>query len=183
MPRFWPPSYLFLACCNAEAISRRSDEILTQHARRQIVTSDDMERAMTPQEIDLVQQSLPAVLALRDSAPARLDEHLVEFYPAPRPLFAGADARRQVPLLITVVAKAMEAPRPGDHECVATVLCQYHSSSEIEAHHFRSAGAALVDVLAQQLGSRFTAELRDAWTSAFEWVGRMVLEPRNSFAA
>ena len=41
----------------------------------------------------------------------------------------------------------------------------------------------LVDVLAHQLGPSFTAEVADAWTSACEMVGQMVLEPRHSYAA
>ena len=81
---------------------------------------------MTPKEIDLVQQSLPAILALRDGAPTRLNELYATRGTAPRPLFAGADAGRQVTLLITAVAKAVGASRLGDHDRVATAICQYH---------------------------------------------------------
>src|SRR6476659_7335947 len=118
---------------------------------------------MTPKEIDLVQQSLPAILALRDGVPARLDVLYASRGPTPRPLFAGADAGREVTLLITTVAKAVGASRLGDHERVATAICQYHPRCGTDAHHFRSAGADLVDVLAHQLGPSFTAEEADAW--------------------
>ena len=138
---------------------------------------------MTPKEIDLVQQSLPAILALRDGAPTRLNELYLTRGTAPRPLFAGADAGRQVTLLITAVAKAVGASRLGNHERVATAICQYHPRCGTDAHHFRSAGADLVDVLAHQLGPSFTGEVADAWTSACEMVGQMVLEPRHSYAA
>ena len=137
---------------------------------------------MTPKEIELVQRSLPAILALRDEAPTRLNELYATRGPAPRPLFAGADAGRQATLLITAVAHAVGAVRPGDRDRVEATLCQYHPRCGTETHHFRSAGAALVDALAQ-LESQFTAEQAEAWTAACNWVGRMVLAPRHSFAA
>jgi hemoglobin-like flavoprotein len=138
---------------------------------------------MTPKEIRLVQQSLPAVLALRDTAPARLDEQIVRLNAGAQPLFAAVAASRQAVLLITAVAMAIEALGRGDHRLAETAVCQYHPRWGIGAHHFRGAGVVLVKVLAQQLGSEFTADLADAWTSACEWVGRMALQPRHSYAA
>ena len=44
---------------------------------------------MTPKEIDLVQQSLPAILALRDGAPIRLNELYLTRGTAPRPALPG----------------------------------------------------------------------------------------------
>jgi len=85
-------------------------------------------------------------------------------------------------LLITAVANAV-GTCPSDHEPVAAALHQYHTRCGAEPHHFRRAGAALVDVLTHQLGSSFTCEVADAWISACEWVGRVVLEPRHSYAA
>lgn len=138
---------------------------------------------MTPEQIDLVQQSLATVLALRDRAPALFHEHFAAIDPAPRPLFAGADMRRQGTILINAIATAVAAFNSGDHDRAATALCQYHLSHGIGAHHFRSAGKALVRALEQELGFRFTAELGDAWASACDWVGQAVLETPHPMAA
>jgi nitric oxide dioxygenase len=138
---------------------------------------------MTPKQIEFVQQSLPTMLALRDRAPARLDEQFVGLDPAPRRLFARADVCRQAPLLIAAVANAVDYLRTGDDGSATGTLSQYHLSFGVEPHHFRSAGAALGQTLEQELGSDFTEELGDAWASACEWVGRKVLEASHPFAA
>ena len=81
---------------------------------------------MTPEQIDLVQQSLPAIRALGDRAPASLHEQLVVLDPPMRPLFAGADMRRQGALLIGAVAATTQAPQPDNLDSAATALRQYH---------------------------------------------------------
>src|SRR5918993_445274 len=106
---------------------------------------DGPEGAMTPKQIDLVQESLPAILSVQDRAPGRL--------------FAGADMGRQGAVLINAVATAVQALRSGNDESAAAALCQYHLCYGVGTHHFRSAGAALVRALEQELGSALSAEL------------------------
>ena len=108
----------FIVVCNAEATLRSRTTSSRNTPRIRCSPRTTWRRAMTPKEIDLVQQSLPAILALRDGAPTRLHELYLARGAAPRPLFAGADAGRQVTLLITAVAKAVGASRPGDHDRV-----------------------------------------------------------------
>ena len=138
---------------------------------------------MTPNQIDLVHESLPAILALRDRIPARFREHVAGLDRAPRPLFAGADMGRQGAVLINAVATAVQALSLGDHDSAVAALCRYHLSYGIGTQHFRSAGAALSRALEQELGSSFTAELGHAWASACEWVGRVILEAPHPMAA
>jgi hypothetical protein len=61
---------------------------------------------MTPELIDLIHLSLPEVLARQDRVSALFQEHLLAIDPAPRPVFAGADMRRQGVLLINAVARS-----------------------------------------------------------------------------
>jgi hemoglobin-like flavoprotein len=137
---------------------------------------------MTPKQIDLVQESLPAILALWDHASARFREPVAVLDQAPRRLFAGADRGRQGAVLISAVAAAVRALRSGDHS-VAAALYRYHLNCGIVAHHFRSAGVALVPVLEQELGSSFNAEWHHAWAAACEWVGQTILEASHPMAA
>jgi hemoglobin-like flavoprotein len=136
---------------------------------------------MTPKQIDLIQKSLSAILVLRDRVSAHFRELVAVIDRAPRSLFAGADRARQGAVLINAVATAVQALRSGDYPIAA--LCQYHLNYGIGTQHFRSAGAALVWALEQELGSSFTAELGDAWASACEWVGRTILEGLHPMAA
>ena len=137
---------------------------------------------MTPKQIEFILQSLPTILALRNRAPARFDEQFVSLDPAPRALFARADIYGQAPLLITAVANAVDALRTGEHARAAQALSQDHLCFGVAPHHFRSAGAALVRTVEQELGPHFTAELAEAWASACEWVGQKVLETSHPFA-
>jgi hemoglobin-like flavoprotein len=138
---------------------------------------------MTPKQVDLIQESLPAILALRDRVSARFREPASVLDQAPRLLFAGADRGRQGAVLINAVAIAVQALRSGDPDSPATALCHYHLSYGVGMHHFRGAGVALVRVLEQELGSSFTAELGHAWAAACEWVGRIILEGSHPMAA
>jgi hemoglobin-like flavoprotein len=157
------------------------DAILTQYAGR--MARGESEGAMTPRQINLVQESLPAILALRDRATARSREHPTVLDRAPGRLFAGADMGRQGAVLINAVATAVQALRSGDYESAAAALSQYHLCYGVGTRHFRSAGAALVRALEQELGSGFSAELGHAWTAACEWVGRVILEASHPMAA
>ncbi len=138
---------------------------------------------MTPKQIDLIQECLPAILALRDRAPARFGEHLPILNRAPGRLFAGADTGRQGAVLINAVVTAVQALRLGGCESAAAALSQHHLCYGVGTHHFRSAGAALVRALEQELGSGFSAELGHAWAAACEWVGRVMLEASHPMAA
>ena len=138
---------------------------------------------MTPEQINLVQRSLPAILAIRDRATARTGERLAVLDRAPGRLFAGADIGRQGAVLINAVTAAMQALRSGDYGSVLAALSQYHLSYGIGPQHFRSAGAALARALEQELGSSFTADLGHAWAAACEWVGRVILAESHPMAA
>ena len=138
---------------------------------------------MTPKEIDLVQRAFQR--SLRSGMVHQLASMSCTLTrgPAPRPLFAGADAGRQVTLLITAVANAVGAVRPGDRDRVEPRSANITPAAERTTHHFRSAGAALVDVCAPAGTVSSPREQADAWTSACNWWARMVLAPRHSFAA
>jgi hemoglobin-like flavoprotein len=148
-----------------------------------MMRAEGLEGAMTPNQIEFVQQSLPTVLALRDRAPARFEEQFFGLDPVPRRLFARGDIYHQASLLITAVAKAVDSLPTDDDGRAAGALSQYHLSFGVEPQHFRSAGAALGQTLEQELGSHFTEELGDAWASVCEWVGQKVLEASHPFAA
>jgi hypothetical protein len=121
------------------------------------------------------------VLALAERAAGGFREHFIRIDPAPRALFAGTEMDRQGARLIHAIASGVGAL--GDHDDAATALRPYHVTHGVRDHHFRSAGLALAWALEQELGSRFTAELSDAYASASRWVGQAVLQPPHPMAA
>jgi hemoglobin-like flavoprotein len=123
---------------------------------------------MTPRQIELVQSSLPAILAIREKAAGLFYERLFAIDPTTRPLFAGADMREQGVKLIGAIAMIVGAlSRLDTISRDVRKLAHRHQGYGVEPHHYDSVGAALLWTLAQGLGSAFTPELRDAWAAAY----------------
>jgi len=136
---------------------------------------------MTPAQLSLLHQSLPTVLALADRTAKSFYEHFIRIDPAPRTLFAGTEIDGQGARLIQAIASGVGAL--DDHDDAATAVRRYHALYGVSDHHFRNAGMALARALEQELGSRFTPELGDAYASASRWVGQTVLQPPHPMAA
>jgi hemoglobin-like flavoprotein len=136
---------------------------------------------MTPTQISLLRQSLPMVLALAERAAGGFHEHFVRIDPAPQALFAGTALGGQGARLLHAIASGVGAV--GDDADAAMALRRYHVTHGVRGRHFRSAGLALAQVLEQELGSRFTPELGEAYASASRWVGQAVLQPPHPMAA
>jgi hemoglobin-like flavoprotein len=169
----------------AQQIARpnQADQFMDRghRSRRLAVRSNETVNAVTPMQIFLLRRSLPIVLALADQVADAFYEHFIRIDPAPRVLFAGSDMHGQGAKLIQAIASGVRAV--DDHDDAAMALRQYHITYGVGGHHFRNAGVALAGALEHELGSRFTAELGDAYASASRWVGQAILQPPHPMAA
>jgi hemoglobin-like flavoprotein len=160
------------------------DEIRLQHTYPFLQGADDWEAMMTPEQIRILLRSLPTILAVREPAAACFHEHLLRLNPAARPLFAGADMRRQGAIMIGAIAaaaKALDSSDPVRH--AAAALCQLHVSYGIDGRHVRDAGTALVHAFEEALGHRMDPALADAWRAASQLVGEALLDAPHPMAA
>jgi hemoglobin-like flavoprotein len=125
---------------------------------------------MTPRQIELVQSSWAKALERPESADvvARLFyEKLFSLDPALRPMFKGemAEQGRKLMTMITFVVRGLtrlDAIVPG-----VQALGRRHAGYGVQDRHYATVGTALLSTLALGLGEAFTAEVREAWATAY----------------
>lgn len=122
---------------------------------------------MTPDQIQLVQDSFSKVVPIKDQAAELFYGRLFETAPEVRPLFKGDMKEQGAKLMATlaVVVKGLnniEAVLP-----VAGDLAKRHVDYGVEPEHYPLVGSALLWTLGQGLGDGFTDEVEAAWTEAY----------------
>src|SRR5215217_362982 len=99
---------------------------------------------MTPDQITLVQSSLPSILAIREVAAALFYRRLFEIDPTTRPLFSGSDMSKQGAKLMAALGLVVgalnrfETLRPTIRE-----LASRHVRYGVRPEHYDSVGEAL----------------------------------------
>jgi hemoglobin-like flavoprotein len=122
---------------------------------------------MTPKQIELVQQSWKNVEPIQSEAASLFYTRLFETDPALRPLFKGdiKEQGRKLMAMITLVVNGLTrldtlVPRIRD-------LGKKHRDYGVRAEHYSTVAGALLWTLEKGLGSSFTAEVKEAWTTAY----------------
>jgi len=123
---------------------------------------------MSPEQKTLVKETWQNVAPLADAAARLFYDRLFEIDPTTRPLFNAAtlaEQRRKLIQALTVVVQGL------DHleTLVPTVaeLGRRHVRYGVTDGHYETVGAALLWTLEQGLGSRWTPEVKGAWSSAY----------------
>lgn len=123
---------------------------------------------MDEQTIRLLQASFAEVMAMRAEAAALFYERLFALDPALRPLFHDTDMRSQEMKLMAALALVVGKLRQLDEVIpVLETLAVKHVAYGVEGHHYATVGQALIQTLSLAFGDRFTAELRNAWLTAY----------------
>lgn len=123
---------------------------------------------MTPHQIDLVQKSFGEVKPIAATAAELFYNRLFTLDPGLRPLFKGEMAK-QGQMLMGMIGAAVGGLR--NLETLAPVVRQLgarHVGYGVREEHYATVGSALLWTLEQGLGSKFTPEVRDAWSNAYE---------------
>src|SRR5262245_50291368 len=132
---------------------------------------------MTPEQVNLVQQSFGQVVPIADKAAEIFYGRLFDVAPTVKPLFHGdmAEQRRKlVAALATVVSglSNLSSVLP-----VASALAKRHVDYGVKPEHYTVVGEALLWTLARGLGSQWNHQLADAWTAAYATLsGYMISE-------
>jgi len=122
---------------------------------------------MTQHQIGLVQSSFSLVEPIIESAAVMFYDRLFQIDPSLRPMFRApqTEQARKLAHVLTVVVKGLNRPEqilPAVEE-----LGRRHSNYGVRPEHYATVGAALLWTLQSGLGEAFTAEVRDAWSSAY----------------
>jgi hemoglobin-like flavoprotein len=122
---------------------------------------------MTPEQIQLVQETFELVAPAADAVAVLFYERLFTLDPSLRPLFKG-DMSGQGKKLMTTLALAVRGLSAPERIVPAVQqLGARHAGYGVRDEHYDTVGAALLWTLAQGLGERFTEDTAAAWTSAY----------------
>lgn len=122
---------------------------------------------MDPRTIAIVQASFAQVAPVADQAAQMFYARLFEAQPALRALFRG-DLRTQGSRLMAMIGAAVQMlGRPRELEPTLRALGARHAAYGVRDTHYAAVGEALLDTLAEGLGSEFTPELRAAWAAFY----------------
>ena len=122
---------------------------------------------MTPDQVNLVQQSFAKVAPISDQAAVLFYDRLFEVAPSVKAMFP-ADLREQRKKLMATLAVVVNGL--GRLESVlpaASALAKRHVSYGAKPEHYPVVGGALLWTLEKGLGDAWTPEVADAWKMAY----------------
>ena len=122
---------------------------------------------MTPRQIAFVQGSWNDVLTVPETAAQLFYLRLFALDPSLQPMFKG-QMREQCRKLIAMMSVAVGGlARLETLVPVIEALGRRHAGYGVKDEHYATVAAALLWALEQGLGSRFTPDVKDAWTAAY----------------
>jgi hemoglobin-like flavoprotein len=122
---------------------------------------------MTPDQVQLVQQSFAKVAPISEQASVIFYDRLFEVAPSVRALFPDdmREQRKKLMATLAVVVNGLtniEAVLPA-----ASALAKRHVNYGAKPEHYPVVGGALLFTLEKGLGADWTPELAAAWTAAY----------------
>lgn len=131
---------------------------------------------MTPVQVHLIRKSF-AELSRHDHVAALVFyRRLFEIDPGLRPLFTNdiEEQSRKLLDMLAVLIAMLERPLGLELELKAMGL--RHVEYGVKEEHYATVGGALLEMLAEVLGAKFTPEVREAWTLLYGAVESLMKE-------
>ncbi len=131
---------------------------------------------MTPQQIQLVQQSFAKVSPIADQAAVMFYDRLFEIAPQVKAMFPSdmAEQRRKLMATLAIVVNGL-----SDLPTIlpaASALATRHVAYGAKPEHYPVVGSALLWTLEKGLGDGWTADVADAWTAAYGTLSGFMIE-------
>ena len=122
---------------------------------------------MTPDQVKLVQQSFSQVAPISDQAAIIFYDRLFEIAPPVKAMFPSdmTEQRKKLMATLAVVVNGL-----GNLESVfsaASALAKRHVHYGAKPEHYPVVGSALLWTLEKGLGTGWTPDVANAWTSAY----------------
>jgi hemoglobin-like flavoprotein len=141
---------------------------------------------MTPEQVNLVQQSFAKVAPIADKAADLFYDRLFAIAPEVRSLFPS-DLTEQKKKLMQMIATAVTNLHQVEKIIPAVEeLGRRHVGYGVTPKHYEPVGAALLWTLEQGLGADFTPPVKAAWTETYVTVAGVMQNaaaaPANSAA-
>jgi hemoglobin-like flavoprotein len=122
---------------------------------------------MTPEQVQLVQESFSKVAPIADQAAVMFYDRLFETAPQVKAMFPTdmTEQRKKLMATLAVVVNGLsnlESILPA-----ASALAARHVTYGAKAEHYPVVGSALLWTLEKGLGEAWTADVAGAWTAAY----------------
>ena len=123
---------------------------------------------MNDSDISLVQGSFAKVAPIKETAADIFYTDLFDTAPHVKAYFGDADIKEQGAKLMLTLGVVVNGLRDLDKIVpVAQQLAERHVGYGVQPEDYDSVGASLIRTLEKGLGDDFTAEVKDAWLSAY----------------
>jgi hemoglobin-like flavoprotein len=131
---------------------------------------------MTPEQIELVQNTWRTVQPIGDTAAELFYGKLFSLDPSVRPLFKNdlRDQGRNLTAMISVAVYALA--RPEKILVAVRQLGRRHAAYGVQRRHYEVVAAALLWTLEKCLGEAFTPEVNAAWGAVYGFLAEAMQE-------
>ena len=120
---------------------------------------------MTPMQVALVQQTSDVLLSVSSDVADEFYRRLFDLAPETRRFFA-ADLSAQKSKLTSMLASLIGTlGRPDIFASILSKAGKDHAQFGVQPRHYEPARLALIGAMELSLGSRFTPEVREAWST------------------
>jgi nitric oxide dioxygenase len=131
---------------------------------------------MTPEQVQLVQESFSKVAPIAEQAAVMFYDRLFEMAPQVKAMFPTdmTEQRKKLMATLAVVVNGLsnlESILPA-----AAALAQRHVAYGAKAEHYPVVGSALLWTLEKGLGDGWTPDIASAWTAAYGTLSGFMIE-------
>jgi hemoglobin-like flavoprotein len=134
---------------------------------------------MTPEQINLVQQSFESVVPLKETAADLFYNRLFEIDPQIRPMFSGDMEAQGDKLMSSLALVVTGLDQPENILSAVQDLGRRHTGYGVREDHFTSFAHALIWTIEQALEDAYTDDIRDAWIAAYELLSGIMIDAMN----
>jgi hemoglobin-like flavoprotein len=122
---------------------------------------------VSPDQVHLIRKSFAELSYHNHVAALVFYRRLFQLDPELRPLFTGDIEEQSRKLMDMLGALIAMLERPVGLEIELRAMGARHAGYGVKDPHYATVGAALIDMLAETLGEKFTPEMRDAWLALY----------------
>src|SRR3954465_12402963 len=122
---------------------------------------------MTPEQVNLVQQSFAKVAPISEQAAVLFYDRLFEVAPSVKAMFPADMTEQRKKLMGTLAVVVNGLSNLGSVLPAASALAKRHVGYGAKPEHYPVVGGALLWTLEKGLGEAWTSDVADAWTAAY----------------
>jgi hemoglobin-like flavoprotein len=130
---------------------------------------------MTPEQVQLIQESFTKVAPISDQAAKLFYGRLFEIAPETKTLFHGDMDEQGRKLMATLAVVVGGLARLDTILPAASALAKRHVGYGVKPSHYTPVGSALLWTLEQGLGADWTPSLAEAWTAAYVTLSQFMI--------